>query len=151
MPGIVYLRTTEQNLDAALGKSNKYKGRAQSSFFLNLKYQLPKRHLVSPASQSNRLSKSLNEAGRGAKKISNKRRKHFVSRVGVKFKEHHRQCDQIGRFFELFGNKFAYKCCPKIMVNFWATSCKNDLATFWTILGIILFHHLVTLIIVLVM
>ena len=49
------------------------------------------------------------------------------------------QCDQIERFFDLLGNKFAYKSSQNILVIFSAiliktTFCKNDLASFWTIL-----------------
>jgi len=33
---------------------------------------------------------------------------------------HHNQCDQIGQFFELLGNKFSYKSSPNILVPFWA-------------------------------
>ena len=32
---------------------------------------------------------------------------------------HHNQCDQIGQFFELLGNKFSCKSSPNIMVTFW--------------------------------
>ena len=40
------------------------------------------------------------------------------------------QCDQIGRFFKVLGNKFAHKISPKRLGTFWAISkriivCKN--------------------------
>ena len=49
------------------------------------------------------------------------------------------QCDLIERFFYLLGNKFANKSSQNILVIFSAiliktTFCKNDLASFWTIL-----------------
>ena len=41
-----------------------------------------------------------------------------------------KQCDQIGQFLKVHGNKFAYKSSPKTLVTFWAflkriTLCKN--------------------------
>ena len=68
---------------------------------------------------------------------------------------HCAQCDQIGRFFELLGNKISYKSSPKILVTFglfkiMQLSCKMICATFWALLGKsgnFLLHHLVTLIV----
>ena len=34
----------------------------------------------------------------------------------------HRQCDQIGRFFELINNKSSYKSGPNILTPIWAIS-----------------------------
>ena len=41
------------------------------------------------------------------------------------------QCDQIGRFFELLGNKISYKSSPKILVTFGLFKImQNDLCYF---------------------
>ena len=45
------------------------------------------------------------------------------------------QCDQIGRFLQVIGNKESHKSKPNILVTFWAISFKKCVATFWAILG----------------
>ena len=50
------------------------------------------------------------------------------------------QCDQIGRFMEVLGNKLSRKSSPNNLVTFWAISimslwCKWCVATFWGKLG----------------
>ena len=67
------------------------------------------------------------------------------------------QCDQIGRFLQVLGNKLSHKSSQNILVTFWlflimSLLCKKCVATFWAIfgrkkLGNFLFHHLVTLVV----
>ena len=65
--------------------------------------------------------------------------------------QHHHQCDQIGRLFDLLGYKLLGKSGPNSGVNFWAIvncTCKNDLAIFGQYkdeLDKFLFYHLITL------
>ena len=63
------------------------------------------------------------------------------------------QCDQIGRFSKVLGNKFYYKSSPNIWwLWHWGNFEQNRhlvkiaVATFWAILGYLSFQHLVTLI-----
>ena len=63
------------------------------------------------------------------------------------------QCDQIGRFLQVLGNKLSHKSSPNKLVTFglflimlllWKSVWKL-FGQFWVELGNFLFHHLVTL------
>ena len=65
------------------------------------------------------------------------------------------QCDKIGPFLQLLGNKLSHKSSPNILLIFglfliMSLLCKKCVATFWAVLGgklgNFLFQHLVTLI-----
>ena len=64
------------------------------------------------------------------------------------------QCDQIGRFVKVLGNKFAHKSSWKKIGDFWAilkninlckNCCVNDLGNFGKYLGNFFIQHQVTL------
>ena len=51
------------------------------------------------------------------------------------------QCDQIGRFLKVLGNKFSFKSSPKVFCDFWALLknitflVKSSMVNFWATFG----------------
>ena len=77
-----------------------------------------------------------------------------LAHIGVTIEAAAVQCDQIGRFLQVLGNKLSHKSCPNILVIFGAISnnvtimkkvCGYFLGNFPGKLDNFLFHHLVTL------
>ena len=82
---------------------------------------------------------------RNNNKIGKRKRKTEAGRSMLRPAQN--QCDQIGRFLQVLGNKLYYKRSPNILVTFWAIS--NNVTIMLKVcgffLGNFLFHQLVSL------